>query len=76
MPQPDCQGELSGNQSRHVLFSISFIFGPKTLSHKGIQEGKIVNGLIFPSKVKGHLSKAKKAVKLLEVLCISSQYFK
>lgn len=38
--QQDCQGELSGNQYRHVLFNISFIFGPEALGHKVTAERK------------------------------------
>lgn len=32
------------------------------------EKGRIINGLIFLSKVQEHLSKAKKAVKLLDML--------
>lgn len=70
MPQQDCQGDLSGNQYRNVLFSISFIFRPEKyvyLGHQGIQKGKIINGLIFPGKIKEHLNEAKKAMELLDV---------
>lgn len=37
------------------------------VGHQGIQKGKIINGLIFPGKVKEHLNKAKKAMELLDI---------
>ena len=72
MPQQDCQ---VGTNSEMFSLAYSLYLGLRNFDTRGIQKGRIINGLIFPSKIQKHLSKAKKAMELLDVF-IPLKFFK